>query len=181
MPETPQSVLNYWFKDLSPKDWFDKNDEIDAEIIRRFRDLHLTVSANITPEWHADASSRLALIILFDQMPRNMFRGSPHSFATDGLALAEARYVIATGLDREIDTARRAFLYMPYEHSERMEDQKRSVELFSALGNENYLDYAHKHMEIIETYGRFPHRNAILGRDNTPEEEIYLAQPGAGF
>lgn len=181
MTETPQSVLDYWFKTLAPKDWYAKNDEVDAEINRRFRDLHLAVSSEIPAEWHVDANSRLALIILFDQFPRNMFRGSPHSFATDGLALAEARFSVATGLDREVDASRRAFFYMPFEHSERLEDQKRSVELFEAMGNENFLDYAKKHLEIIETYGRFPHRNAILGRDNTQKEEQYLAQPGAGF
>ena len=100
---------------------------------------------------------------------------------TNTLALAEARYAVATGLDKQVDTSRRPFFYMPFEHSERMEDQKRSVELFTDLGNELYLDYAVKHREVIETFGRFPHRNSILGRENSAEEEAYLAKPGAGF
>ena len=181
MTETPTSVLDFWFNQLGSEDWFVKKDEIDSKIRDRFLDLHLALSSEIPEEWHKSADSRLALIIVFDQFPRNMFRGSPHSFATDGLARAEARYVVATGLDKQIDTSRRAFLYMPFEHSERMEDQKRSVELFTDLGNDLYLEYAVKHRDVIETYGRFPHRNATLGRENTPAEEEYLAKPGAGF
>jgi uncharacterized protein (DUF924 family) len=181
MTETPASVLDFWFNHLSREEWFVKKDEIDAQIRDRFLDLHLALSSEVTDDWHQSADTRLALIIVFDQFPRNMFRGSPHAFATDGLALAEARFVVATGLDKQVDTSRRAFFYMPFEHSERMEDQKRSVELFTALENPDYLDYAIKHRKVIETYGRFPHRNAILGRENTPEEEDYLSKPGAGF
>ncbi|MAY61258.1 MAG: hypothetical protein CML29_03525 [Rhizobiales bacterium] len=181
MSETPASVIDFWFNQLTKEEWFVKKDDIDAKIRDRFLDLHLALSSEIAPEWHESAEARLALIIVFDQFPRNMFRGSPHSFATDGLALAEARYAVATGLDKQVDTSRRPFFYMPFEHSERMEDQKRSVELFTDLGNELYLDYAVKHREVIETFGRFPHRNSILGRENSAEEEAYLAKPGAGF
>ncbi|MBW3095784.1 DUF924 family protein [Pseudohoeflea coraliihabitans] len=181
MAQTPRMVLDYWFETLTPKDWFMKNEAVDQDIRDKFLDLHLALSREVSAEWRADADARLALILVFDQFPRNLFRDSPHAFATDGLALKEARVAVATGLDQSVDANRRAFFYMPFEHSERIEDQKRSVELFEALGNENYLSYAKSHYEVIDTHGRFPHRNAILGRENTPAEEDYLAQPGAGF
>lgn len=181
MTETPSSVLDFWFKTLTPEDWFIKKDETDSEIRRRFLDLHLALSREVGPEWRETADARLALILVFDQFPRNMFRNSPHAFATDGLAVKEARYAVATGLDKQVDTSRRPFFYLPFEHSERLEDQKRSVELFTELGSESHLDWARRHLDVIERYGRFPHRNPILGRENTTDEEAYLAQPGAGF
>ncbi|MBU2486436.1 MAG: DUF924 domain-containing protein [Alphaproteobacteria bacterium] len=181
MTETPETVLDFWFNDLTPKDWFVKNEELDRRIAERFSGLHLALSRDISDEWRATPEARLALIVVFDQFPRNIYRGSPLAFATDGLALKEAKAALAVGADKSVDESRRAFFYMPFEHSEDIGEQERCVALFEALGNENYLDYANQHLDIIKRYGRFPHRNPILGRVSTPEEKAYLAEPGAGF
>ena len=181
MTETPETVLDFWFSELTPKDWFVKSDEIDGRITERFSDLHLDLSRQIGDAWRATPEARLALIILLDQFPRNIYRGSPLAFATDGLALKEAKAALAVGADKSIAEGRRIFFYMPFEHAEDISEQERCVALFEALGNANYLDYANQHHDIIQRYGRFPHRNPILGRASTPEENNYLAEPGAGF
>lgn len=181
MTETVQSVLEFWFDRLTPEDWFVKKDAIDQEMTRRFISLHLSLSREIPDEWRETPEARLALLIVLDQFPRNIFRNSPHAFATDGLALREAKAAIAAGADQAVPEERRFIFYMPFEHAESMAEQDRAVELFTALGNANYLDYAQRHRSVIARFGRFPHRNPILGRENTPEETEYLAQPGAGF
>jgi len=181
MTETPETVLNFWFNELTPKDWFVKSDDIDASITDRFSGLHLALSRDVSDEWRATPEARLALIIVFDQFPRNIYRGSPLAFATDGLALKEAKAALAMGADKAIVEDRRIFFYMPFEHAEDIAEQERCVTLFEALGNANYLDYANQHHDIIARYGRFPHRNPILGRASTAEEKAYLATPGAGF
>lgn len=181
MAETPQSVLDFWFEELEPRDWFVKNEDLDARINARFGALHLALSRDVPAEWRATPEARLALVIVLDQFPRNIYRGSPLSFATDGLALREAEAAVEAGADAAVAAERRIFFYMPFEHSEAIEDQHRAVALCEALGNETYLDYAIRHRVVIERFGRFPHRNPILGRISTPEEQEYLAQPGAGF
>ena len=181
MTETPETVLDFWFNDLVPNDWFVKNEDLDKRIAERFSGLHLALSREVGEAWRATPDARLALVIVFDQFPRNIYRGSPLAFATDGLALKEAKAALAVGADKSIDENRRAFFYMPFEHAEDMDEQERCVALFEALGNENYLDYAHQHLDVIKRFGRFPHRNPILGRTSTPEEKAYLAEPGAGF
>jgi len=181
MTETSETVLDFWFSELSPKDWFTKSDDIDRRITERFSGLHLALSRGISEEWRATPDARLALVIVFDQFPRNIYRGSPLAFATDGLALKEAKASLAVGADKAIGEDRRIFFYMPFEHAEDIGEQERCVALFEALGNANYLDYANQHHDVIGRYGRFPHRNAILGRTSTPEEKAYLAEPGAGF
>lgn len=181
MTETPQTVLDFWFGELTPKQWFVKDEALDRQITDRFRDLHLALSREVPDEWRATPEARLARIIVLDQFPRNIYRGSPLAFATDGLALKAAKAAIAIGADMAVAEDWRIFFYMPFEHAETMADQDRAVALCEALGNENYLDYARRHREVIERFGRFPHRNAILGRASTPDEEAYLAEPGAGF
>jgi uncharacterized protein (DUF924 family) len=181
MTETPETVLHFWFNDLAPKDWFVKNEDLDTRIAERFAGLHLALSREVGEAWRATPDARLALVIVFDQFPRNIYRGSPLAFATDGLALKEAKAALAVGADKSVDESRRAFFYMPFEHAEDMDEQERCVALFEALGDENYLDYAHRHLDVIKRFGRFPHRNPILGRTSTPEEKAYLAEPGAGF
>lgn len=181
MAETPETVLNFWFNELTPKDWFVKSDEVDASITSRFSDLHLALSRGVGDEWRATPEARLALTIVFDQFPRNIYRGSPLAFATDGLALKEAKAALAMGADKAVAEDRRVFFYMPFEHAENIAEQERCVALFEALGNANYLDYANQHHDIIARYGRFPHRNPIVGRASTEEEKAYLAEPGAGF
>lgn len=181
MTETPETVLAFWFDELTPEDWFVKNDDLDRRITDRFTGLHLALSRGISEEWRATPEARLALIIVFDQFPRNIYRASPLAFATDALALKEAKSALAIGADQSVGEDRRAFFYMPFEHAEDIAEQVRCVALFEALGNANYLDYAHRHHDVIKRYGRFPHRNDILGRTSTAEEKTYLAEPGAGF
>lgn len=178
---TPEEVLNFWFGELSYDHWFTSSTELDRECARRFQASHLALSRNLEGVWRATPRNRLATIILFDQLPRNMYRGSPLAFATDGLALREAKLAVGAGADMAVPEDWRAFFYMPFEHSEALDDQTTSVKLFTALGDPGYLDYAIRHREVIEQFGRFPHRNAIQGRRSTPAEEAYLAQPGAGF
>lgn len=179
--QNAQDVLGFWFGELAFRDWFTRSDDLDRTITERFRDLHLSLSRERPSEWLDDPDRLLALTIVFDQFTRNMYRGSPLAFATDGLAITLARDAVARGLDQKVAPERRAFFYMPYEHQENIEDQDRCVELFTALGDPVYLDYAERHRDVIRRFGRFPHRNAILLRTSTPEELDYLAQPGAGF
>lgn len=178
---TPGNVLEYWFEALGWDQWFRQSDEIDREITHRFRDLHLSLARRCDGHWLEDAESMLAAIIVFDQFPRNIYRATPLAFATDCLALALANRALELGHDQAVARERRAFFYLPFEHSERMEDQDRSVGCFAALGDPLYLDYAERHRAVIREFGRFPHRNAILMRPSTPEEMDYLSRPGAGF
>ncbi|MCA1494096.1 DUF924 family protein [Sinorhizobium alkalisoli] len=178
---TPEDVLRFWFGELSYEHWFTPSAELDRECVQRFRDAHLALSRHVDDVWRASPRNWLAAIILFDQLPRNMYRGSPLAFATDGLALREAQLAIGASADKAVSPEWRAFFYMPFEHSENLADQTMSVKLFTELGEPNYLDYAIRHREVIEQFGRFPHRNGIVGRRSTPAEEAYLAKPGAGF
>jgi uncharacterized protein (DUF924 family) len=177
----PEDVLAYWFDELTPEDWFRKSDATDATIRERFGALHLALARAVPEGWRADARARLALIIVLDQFSRNIYRDTPLAFATDGLALSEARRMVDSGADLEVEQDARVFVYMPFEHAENLVDQNRAVALISALGDATYTDYAERHRDVIEKFGRFPHRNALLGRTSTPAEEAYLAQPGAGF
>lgn len=181
MTETPESVLEFWFSELTPKDWWVKDDSLDRRIAKRFAPLHLALSRDVPTEWRATPEARLALVIVLDQFPRNIYRGSPLAFATDGLALKEAKAARAVGADMAVGEDRRVFFYMPFEHAEDPDEQARCVSFCEALGNENLLDYARRHQAVISRFGRFPHRNPILGRKSTPEEDAYLAEPGAGF
>jgi uncharacterized protein (DUF924 family) len=181
MTETPQTVLDFWFSELTPKQWFVKDEAIDRRIAGRFTDLHLALSRKVPDVWRSTPEARLALVIVFDQFPRNIYRDSPLAFATDWLALREAKAAIASGADMAVSETQRIFFYMPFEHAEDLAEQDRAVQLCEALGNETYLDYAHRHRDVIAEFGRFPHRNPILRRDSTPAEEAYLSKPGAGF
>lgn len=178
---TPEEVLKFWFTELSYDHWFTPNPEVDQQCVQRFQASHLALSRKLDDVWRENPRNLLAAVILFDQLPRNMYRGSPLAFATDCLALREAKLAVGTGADMAVPTEWRAFFYMPFEHSENLTDQTMAVKLFTALGDANYLDYAIRHREVIERFGRFPHRNAILARTSTPAEVQYLAQPGAGF
>ena len=178
---SPQDVVTYWCETLAPKDWWQPTPELDASVRDRFASTHLALSQAVTPEWRESPQARLAAIIVLDQFPRNMYRSSPMAFATDWIARREARLALEAGADMLTDHGRRHFFYMPFEHSEDLADQDLSVRLFEAHGDEMYADYAVRHRDVIARYGRFPHRNAFLGRASTPDEEAYLAQPGAGF
>ncbi|MCZ4092936.1 DUF924 family protein [Sinorhizobium psoraleae] len=178
---TPEEVLKFWFTELSYEQWFAPSEELDRHCVQRFQASHLALSRKLDDIWRETPRNWLAAIILFDQLPRNMYRGSPLAFATDCLALREANLAIGASADLAVSKEWRAFFYMPFEHSENLADQTTAVKLFTELGDANYLDYAIRHRQVIEQFGRFPHRNAILGRTSTPAEEAYLAEPGAGF
>lgn len=182
-----EEILAFWFgKDAEPrKEWFLKSAAFDAEIRERFFADYLAAIGGELRGWQTSASASLAFILLVDQFPRNMFRGEPAAFAGDSLALAAAMRAIENGFDRVLPPLRRAFIYLPFEHSENLADQERAVELFEAMRGQpevsSMIDYAYRHREIIARFGRFPHRNQILGRDSTPEEAAYLRQPGSSF
>jgi len=176
-------VLAFWFGSgadygVPQKRWFDKNAAFDAEVRDRFSGLHEALSRS--GEWLDPPAECLARIIVLDQFPRNMFRGTPRAFATDPLALAAARHALESGYDHGWLRVEKIFAYLPFEHSESLADQQRACELMRPLGEEQY-DYALRHKAIIERFGRFPHRNAILGRESTPDEIAFLKQPGSGF
>jgi uncharacterized protein (DUF924 family) len=178
---TPEEILSFWFDELRPQDWFTPQPGLDSQCDRRFRLTHLALAREVVPRWRESPESRLAAIILLDQMPRNIYRGTPLAFATDGLALREASVAVDAGADAGLSVDQRNFLYLPLEHSENLVDQTRSVKLFTELGDATYLDFAIRHCEIIRQFGRFPHRNAIVGRVSTPAEVAFLSQPGASF
>lgn len=179
--ETPQEILDFWFGRLTRQQWFQSSEAVDNEIGRRFRDTHLALARGEVEQWRDTPEHRLAAIIVLDQFPRNIYRATPLAFATDWMALREARLAVDAGADAAIAAERRAFAYLPFEHSEALEDQQRSVALFEALGDAEYLDYAKRHLAVIREFGRFPHRNAYVGRQTTDAELDYLSKPGAGF
>jgi uncharacterized protein (DUF924 family) len=168
-PRWAEEVLAFWFAH-GEKDWWKGSDGFDAEIRERFAIEWARQSRRQVADFLGDADTALAAVILFDQFPRNMFRGHADQFATDHLALAIARGAVERGYDDGMANVRRGFLYMPFQHSEELKDQVQSLLLFSALGDAQMLHYARKHHEVIETFGRFPHRNAVLGRKPTAME-----------
>ena len=162
-------VLKFWFG-LDPKQWWNGGADLDDEIKTRFVRLWAEKRQLPAEEFLDDPLTALAGVILFDQFPRNMFRGDAEQFATDPLALAIAKGALARHLDEQLEPRERGFLYLPFEHSERIEDQNRSMLLFTALGDKNMLHFAKLHHDIIERFGRFPHRNKMLGRAPRAEE-----------
>lgn len=198
---TPGAVLDYWigaasedhlFANRQHKLWFTKAADTDAFIVRHFAALHAALRTGLAHSWaNAGARSGLAAIVVLDQFSRNMFRDAPEAFASDPLALELARQSITSGDHLLLTEIERSFLYLPFEHSEALEDQDESVALFGTLASDardvfrpicaSSLDYAIRHRDVIQHFGRFPHRNAILGRENTIEEADYLSKPGAGF
>lgn len=176
----PDDVLRFWFgdEDEPREEWWRKDEEFDREIRDRFGALYEEAASGALDGWRETAEGSLALVIALDQFPRNMFRGDPRSYATDEKARETARYAVDRAFDRELSPVRRSFLYMPFMHSEDLEDQRRSVELFEGMDPGGY---AIRHREIVERFGRFPHRNAVLGRDTTPEEAEFLREPGSSF
>jgi uncharacterized protein (DUF924 family) len=174
-----RSVLQFWFRgNEERKEWFRKDPAFDEQIRARFLALHEEAARGGLAHWSRSPRECLALIVLLDQFPRNLFRGSARAFATDPLALDTARHAIAAGYDRSLSEIERTFVYLPFEHSENLADQERALELFA--GHANY-EWARKHWKIVRRFGRFPHRNAILGRPSTPAEVEFLKEPGSSF
>ena len=175
---TPADIVSFW-REAGPEKWFDQDDAFDRAIRERFLGVHEAAARGERAVWEENAEGALALIILFDQFPRNMFRGSPHAFATDPLARAVARRAIAAGFDQATDAKMRPFFYLPFMHSEFLADQDRCVALYAALGDPDLSKYATGHRDIIAKFGRFPHRNRVLGRETTQDEQEFL--DGGGF
>ena len=172
-------LVDFW-RDAGMGKWFRGGVAFDAECRARWLDAHFAAARRGFDDWVEDAEGALALVLLLDQIPRNVFRNSGHAFATDPLALHVANRAIDAGHDAQIDPSLRFFFYMPFEHSEAITDQDRAVALFTALGNADLLGYANAHRDVIARFGRFPHRNAPLGRDNTSDEQAWL-DAGGGF
>ena len=175
---SPQSVVAFW-TDAGPKKWFTKDDAFDRDIRERFLATHEAAAQGKLSDWEASAEGTLALLILLDQFPRNMFRGSARTFATDPMAREIANRAIEKGFDRAVPDNLRNFFYLPYQHSEQLADQERSLALYRAWGDADNFKWADIHADIIRKFGRFPHRNAVLGRPTTPEEQAFL--DGGGF
>jgi uncharacterized protein (DUF924 family) len=174
-------VLRFWFEELQPTQWFTKDPRLDELIRTRFLGVHERVAAAPESELLAEPRTALAAVIALDQFPRNMFRRAMRAFATDAKALALADEAVSRGFDTGLSQDERQFLYLPFEHAEDAVMQARSVALFRALGDPEQTKYAEAHKAIIDRFGRFPHRNAILGRGSTPAEEAFLKEPGSAF
>jgi uncharacterized protein (DUF924 family) len=176
MTPTPADVIAFW-REAGPKRWFEKDTKFDDDIRERFLALHETAAAGKLAAWEASAEGALALLILLDQFPRNMFRGEPRAFATDSLALAIASRAILNGFDGAFPDLR-GFFYLPFEHSEDLTDQEHAVAFYRAQNDADGLKWAEIHADIIRRFGRFPHRNTVLGRVSTPEELKFLTDGG---
>ncbi|MEZ5815158.1 MAG: DUF924 family protein [Alphaproteobacteria bacterium] len=176
MRDTQQEILHFWFEELEPQQWFQQSDAVDEEIRERFSVTHEMAADGLCQHWAVDADGSLALVIVLDQFPRHMYRGDPKSFASDERALLVAKQALHKGFDQILEPVKRGFLYLPFQHSETLSDQKKSVELFGAMAEENPAGdmYAKRHLVPIEKFGRFPHRNEVLGRESTDEELEFL-------
>jgi uncharacterized protein (DUF924 family) len=174
---TPAGILAFW-RDAGPKRWYTPDEAFDAEVRRRFFSLWQRATAGELSSWEASDDGALALVIVLDQFPRNMFRGDARTYASDAEAREVAHRAIERGVDARIDGALREFLYLPFMHSEHLADQLRCVELERAAGHTESLKWAEHHAEIIRRFGRFPHRNRLLGRETTPDEQAFLDQGG---
>jgi uncharacterized protein (DUF924 family) len=172
-------VVRFWFTELTQDKWFAKDDAVDATIRKRFGALHASLTEKVPATVTATPLGALAAVIVLDQFSRNLFRNSGRAFACDATALAIAQEAIRAGFDTQLEREQRTFLYLPFEHSEDRATQQRSVELFAELGDAMALDYARQHRDIIDRFGRFPHRNRVLGRDSTRQElEFLKTHPG---
>lgn len=178
---TSADVLRFWFEEITPAQWWAKSDDFDRRIESRFGTLHAAAMRGELYAWRDGADGRLAEIIVLDQFSRNIHRGLPAAFAGDGMALVLAQEAVAAGLDGQLAASRRVFLYLPFMHSESLLIQELAVRLFAAPGMEENLDFARRHHAIIERFGRYPHRNAILGRPSTAAELEFLKTPGSSF
>ncbi len=180
-PMNYQCILDFWFKEIEPAQWWKKDTDFDRLITERFTDVYISVAACECDHWRASPEGRLAEIIVLDQFSRNMFRDTARAFAMDSLALVLAQQAIAAEADLALTPQQCSFLYMPFMHSESAEIHRRAVELYSRNGLQDNLDFELRHRAIIERFGRYPHRNALLQRQSSPQELEFLRQPGSSF
>ncbi len=174
-------VLAFWFEELTPAQWWRKDEALDAGIAQRFGATLAAARAAELADWRDSAGGRLAEVIVLDQFSRNVFRDRAEGFAADGMALALAQEAVRGGFDAQLAPSERAFVYMPYMHSESEKIHQDALRLFDQPGLENNLDFERRHHAIIARFGRYPHRNAILGRESSAEELAFLQQPGSSF
>jgi uncharacterized protein (DUF924 family) len=176
-----QEIITFWFQELSPKEQFSGGQEVDTLIKERFFDIHKSAVRDELSPWRETAEGSLAEVIILDQFSRNIYRGQAEAFAADSKALALAQEAIAKGFDQELPPEKRLFLYMPFMHSESKTVHAMALELFARLGNESSLQFEKIHKDIIDRFGRYPHRNEQLGRETTKEEQIYLQEESESF
>ncbi|MDO6682646.1 MULTISPECIES: DUF924 family protein [unclassified Oceanobacter] len=174
-------VIDFWFEETEPTQWFAKNAAFDEQIRQQFAVVHQRACAGELWHWRREPHGRLAEVIVLDQFSRNLFRDSPRAFAQDGMALVMAQEAVQQRADLELNTIQRNFLYMPFMHSESLRVHDEGGRLFAQNGIENTLLFERRHREIIERFGRYPHRNAVLGRESTEAESLFLQQPGSSF
>ncbi|MCE8025092.1 MULTISPECIES: DUF924 family protein [Halomonadaceae] len=175
------AVIAFWFEELEPAHWFRKDEALDGTIRERFSALHGAAAAGELWHWRDTPQGRLAEILVLDQFSRNLYRDDPRAFAQDAMALVLAQEAVAHGLDGGLDVTWRSFLYMPYMHSESLKVHDEAVRLFDQPGLEDNLRFEHLHRDILLRFGRYPHRNAILGRESSADELAFLEQPGSSF
>ncbi len=176
-----QIVIDFWFNEIEPLKWWVKDATFDERIKNKFYTLHQQAIKAELSDWRQTAQGRLAEIIILDQFSRNMFRDSPQAFASDAMALVLSQEAISLGLDKQLNALERSFLYMPFMHSESRLIHQHAVELYKANGIESNYDFEIKHKEIIDRFGRYPHRNIILNRESTSEELVFLNEPNSSF
>jgi len=179
--QSADDVLRFWFDETPAIKWFEKDDVFDGCVRARGMALHEQAADLKLASWREDARGALAEVVLLDQFPRNMFRGSPRAYATDDLALKCAEYALDQGFDQALPSMQRRFFYLPFQHSENTEDQARQAALFAALDDAETYKWALRHQEIVDRFGRFPHRNAVLGRETKSEEAAFLLEPHSSF
>jgi uncharacterized protein (DUF924 family) len=181
MTDMYRQIIKFWFEEIEPAMWWKKDDGFDAMLVERFSELHARAGRCELYEWRRQAEGRLAEIIVLDQFSRNMFRDSALAFANDSLALALSQEAIACGADQALTAVQRSFLYMPFMHSESLQIHEVAVELYRKNGIAGNLDFEFRHKAIIERFGRYPHRNKVLGRQSTAEEMAFLTEAGSSF
>jgi uncharacterized protein (DUF924 family) len=177
----PDDILNFWFEELAPAQWWRVDAALDATIRARFGEVHRSAAAGELFAWRDTPAGRLAEIVVLDQFSRNMYRGTPQAFACDAMALALAQEAVRARADAALDASRRGFLYMPYMHSESAVIHAQAVQLFAAPGLEPHAKSALQHKVIIDRFGRYPHRNTVLGRESSAAEITFLSEPNSSF
>jgi uncharacterized protein (DUF924 family) len=176
-----QRIINFWFKEIEPAHWWKKDDTFDALLVERFSEIHARASRCELYDWRKEPEGRLAEIIILDQFSRSIFRGSAQAFASDGMSLILSQEAVACKADQALTPVQRSFLYMPFMHSESLQIHQIAVELFRKNGIQSNLDFEFSHKKIIEKFGRYPHRNKVLGRESTTEELEFLTKSGSNF
>lgn len=178
---SPLSLLKFWFQELTPEQWWKKDPTLDEHIRKNYRSLHHQATQGELWEWRKTAEGRLAEVLILDQFSRHIYRDQPQAFVMDSMALALAQEAISLKLDLELSPIKRSFLYLPLMHSESRKIHEIAVKLYTALGLKNNLEFELKHKKIIDRFGRYPHRNAILGRSSTEEELAFLQEEDSRF